>query len=137
MLRRASVTCAFFCTFAQIQAQHRVDPRNMYERVVAAVPLIGKGTIADPKRPMYTPAPSPTEVASRSGILAYQCQQSDNGLLALCEFIAADRNALKPILNDPHIKSFLKGRDKREDIEAEFRKYKKDFDISTFGVRMP
>ena len=32
---------------------------------------------------------------------------------------------------------FLKGRDKREDVEAEFKKQKKDFDFTSFGVRMP
>jgi hypothetical protein len=38
---------------------------------------------------------------------------------------------------DSTVKSFLKGRDNREDIETEFKKYKKDFDFTHFGVRMP
>jgi len=50
---------------------------------------------------------------------------------------AKDRNALKPILNDPTVKSFLKGRDKAADVALEFKKHKKDFDFSQFGVRVP
>lgn len=127
LLSRASWICAvLLIAESEVLAQHSVDRWNLYERAAAAVPIIGKGTITVPTRPMYAPMPSSASLGSCTGILAYQCQQSDNGLLALCEFVAADRNALKPILTDPQIKSFLKGRDKREDVEAEFNKYKKD-----------
>jgi hypothetical protein len=118
-------------------AQQRVDPRNMYERVLAVVPLVGSGTLSDPIRPMYAPAPSALVPGSRTGILAYTHVLSDDGKLALVEYVAADRSAFQNILADTTIKAFLKGRDKREDALAEFLKHKKDFDFTNFGVRMP
>lgn len=53
------------------------------------------------------------------------------------EFVAADPAAFKPILADKSLKVFQKDLDKREDAEAEFKKYKKDFDAKNFGVKMP
>jgi hypothetical protein len=117
-------------------AQHQVDPRNRYERVLAIVPWTGSGTMADPKRPLYAPqtasAVSPQAVDRSTGILAYHCTASDDGKVALCEFIAVHRAALQPIMADASVTSFLKGRDTVAGIVAEFKKYKKDFDISKF-----
>ena len=88
---------------------------------------------------MYAPLPSALRSAatSRTGILGFTFVLSDDGQHALAEFVAKDRAAFQQILADTTVKSFLKGRDKREDIEAEFKKYKKDFDFKSFGVRMP
>jgi len=109
----------------------------MYERVLAIVPWSGAGTKADPKRAMFTPSPAQMSPTSRSGIIAFQCIPSDNGLLALCEYVAKDRAALNQILAAPSVKAFLKGRDKVEDIVAEFAKHSKNFDINRFGARVP
>ena len=38
-------------------AQPKIDPANLHERVIAVVPMIGAGTYADPRRPLFTPAP--------------------------------------------------------------------------------
>jgi hypothetical protein len=66
-------------------------------------------------------------------------QPSDDGKLALVEFVAVDRSAFVGLLADtnPQIKVFIKGQSKREDIETEFKKYKKDFNLDQFGVMMP
>ena len=117
--------------------QKKVDARMTYDRVWVVAPMIGKGTLADPKRPMYAPAPSAMSPTSRTGILGFTFVASDDGRSALAEFVARDRSAFKDILADKSIKAFLKGRDKREDVEAEFKKQKKDFDFASFGVRMP
>ncbi len=138
VLRNPAVVCLILAAAqTAVAQQHRVDPRNMYERVVAVVPWTGTGTKADPKRAMFAPTPSQLSPTSRSGILAFQCIPSDDGLLALCEFVAKDRAALNPILTAPGIKAFLKGRDKPADIIAEFTKHIKNFDINRFGVRVP
>ena len=42
---------------SSIFAQHRVDPRDAYVRILAVVPLIGAGTHTDPIRPAYAPGP--------------------------------------------------------------------------------
>ena len=123
----------------ELRAQPRVDARNMYERVLAVVPMVGKGTFDDPKRPMYTPTPTELQLATttRTGILGFAHVMSDDGNFALVEFVARDRAAFQRILADPSVKAFLRGKDKREDVEAEFLKHKKDFDFAHFGVRMP
>src|SRR5579864_878630 len=116
----ASVVCLFVSIGAAI-AQPRVDPRNMYERVMAVVPIVGTGIAADMKRPKYAPTLNEIHQNVGTGIIGFTYVESDDHKLALVEFVARDRAALLPILNDPSIKAFLKGRDKREDIEKEFK----------------
>jgi hypothetical protein len=45
------------CFAATLPAQHRVDPRYSYHRVIAVVPLVGSGTAQDPIRGKYVPTP--------------------------------------------------------------------------------
>jgi hypothetical protein len=119
------------------QRTHRVDVRNMYERALVILPWVGAGTKADPKRAMYTPTPAQMSPTSRSGIIGFQCIPSDDGLLALCEFVARDKSAFSHILAAPGVKAFLKGRDKIEDAASEFIKHSKTFDINHFGAIVP
>ena len=130
--RGACLSCGLLSMFLPGIAQYRVDPRNMYERLYVVVPITGKGTKQDPKRPLYAPVPEQMKPASRTGIIAFQFQPSDDGKFALAEFVAVDRTAFKTILADPTLRAFQKGKDKREAIEAEFKKYKKDFDFNHF-----
>ena len=100
-------------------AQHRVDPRNIYHRLIVVVPLVGQGTQADPKRPQYAPAPTapkatssaPGAVASASAptILAYMHTLSDDGKYAITEFVAQDMAAFQSILSDKSLTVFVKG----------------------------
>src|SRR5216684_724865 len=141
-IRAAMLPVCFFLLIAPLPGQqHRVDPRNMYERILTIVPMTGSGSFDNPIRPMYTPLPSDFRAAAVSrthtGILGFTFVLSDDGQHALVEFVAKDRAAFQQILADTTIKSFLKGRDTRADIETEFKKYKKDFDFTHFGVRMP
>jgi hypothetical protein len=134
LLRLAAILLAIATC---LPAQHKVDPRSLHERLYAVVPMTGSGTWADPKRPLYAPSPSQMNPASRTGIIGYTHVLSDDGQFALVEFVARDATAFNRILADTSIKSFRKGKDKREDIEAEFRKHKKDFSFENFGVRVP
>ena len=130
------------CLVCSASGQRSVDPRNLHERLFCVVPMIGTGTWADPKRPMYAPLPGQMNPASRTGIIGFTHVLSDDGQFALVEFVARDAKAFDYILADLNInlninvKAFRKGKDKREDIEAEFRKHKKDFSFESFGVRM-
>ena len=58
---------------------------------------------------------------------------------ALVEFVARERSAFAAILADKRgtIRVFEKGKAKREDIEQEFKKFRKDFDLDRFGVMVP
>lgn len=135
-MKAQRVTLPLVCLFAinlPVHAQYRVDAANMYERVMAIVPLIGKGTITDPKRPMYAPAPSSVPPTQRTGILAYSYVLSDDGQFALVQFVARDRASLSTILADTTITSFLMGRDSRAAVQAAFTAIKKDFNFDTFG----
>ena len=116
--------------------QQKVDPRNTYERLICLVPMVGQGTAKDPKRPQYAPWP-PAAAKSPNGIIAYSLQVSDDGRLALVEFVARDRSAFQAILADKSVTVFDRKKDKKDDIDKELKKYKKDFDISNFGTVMP
>src|SRR6266567_2634124 len=138
-IRAALLPVCFFALIAPALGQQRLDSRLLYDRLMCVVPLnAGRGTFDDPKRPLHAPTPSALAAAakSRTGILGYSYAMSDDGLLALIEFVGRDRSAFQQILADSTIKCFLKGRDKREDLEAEFKKHKKDFDFTKFGTRM-
>jgi hypothetical protein len=138
------LTFLFAASSSQLFAQHKVQMRNMYERLYLVVPMVGSGTAADPRRPMYVPpAAAPrADVDAQpadSGIIAFAFQESDDGQYAVVELVARDPGAFKPILEDrePRVKIFRKGKDKREDIETEFRKHIKGFDLDSLVVSVP
>jgi hypothetical protein len=139
MVIRLVLVAAFLC--APLAAQQRVDPRNMYERVLCVVPMVGAGTPDDPRRPQYAPLPpAPGTPPSRDGIIAFSYQVSDDGMFALVELVAVDRKAFKEVLADvnPNVKAFVKGQHQRADIESEFKKLKKDFSLDKFpGAMVP
>ncbi len=64
---------------------------------------------------------------------------SDDKKHALVEFVARDRSSFKDLLADkrPDVKASEKGKAKRSDIEAEFKRFKKDIDLDRFMVRVP
>jgi hypothetical protein len=121
---------------AVVCAQRRVDLRNLYHRVICVVPMVGSGTPDDPRRPQYAPWP-PSQKPDPKGIIAFSHIASDDGRYALVEFVARDWSAFNAVLSDKQIKAFRKGKDPKDDIEKELKKYRKDFDLSKFGMVMP
>lgn len=120
------------CVFAQNQ----VDPRNLHERVIAVVPIIGAGTYADPKRPLF--APTPTETSKGGGIIEYQWTPSDDGRYAVVEFVAKTRAGLMSIMTDARtLKVFEKGKSKKDEVEKELKKYRKDFSLEVGKKEKP
>jgi len=133
-------------------AQPRVDPRNLYHRIITVVPYVGSGTTAaDPKRPQYAPVaatavgtqPSPAASTpagttavppSPPAIIGFTHVPSDDGKYAVVEYVARDWAALQPIMSDPSLTVFVKGRDSKATIEAAIQKYKKNFSLDTFGA---
>jgi hypothetical protein len=116
--------------------ERKVDPASMYHRAYAVVPMVGSGTQSDPFRPMFAPTTS-TAAATRTGILAYQMQVSDDGKSALVEFVAATRLDLLPVISSTAVgvAVFERGAATQAQIEAEFQKYKKNFTLSMFNTR--
>ncbi len=132
MSRKLSVGLLLLAGF--VCAQHRVDPRNLYNRVIAVVPLVGKGTADDPKRPQYAPWPPSHDP---DGILAFTFEPTDDGQKAVVEFVARNRAAFQQILNDKTVTVFEKGKAAKADIEGALKPLRKDFDMDRFGVVMP
>ena len=71
-----------------------VDPQNLYERVVAIVPVVGAGTASNPKRPLLVDLP---------GIRAFGADFSADGKWALVEIVARDRANLQPAFTSPEL----------------------------------
>jgi hypothetical protein len=159
---RLCLIAGFLLTsLAPLTAQQPVSMRDTHERVIAVVPMIGKGTEEDPRRPMFAPLPEEMAEAEaqaqeaakspkgpvlsatkpRGRILAYTCKPSDDGLYALVEFVATDRAILDEILKDApsEVKAFHVKEHGRAAIRKELGKVKKDFDIdlNTFGAMVP
>src|SRR5690242_6245422 len=93
-------------TVGLLPAQRKMQPRDMYNRIIAVVPMQGKGTEIDPFRPMYAPSPHKPGDPPSAGITGYSYQMSDDGKLALVEFVARDRSAFSAILSNPQVKAF-------------------------------
>jgi len=65
---------------------------------------------------------------------AYHFEVSDDGTLALVEFVARDRSAFKALLADSTVTAFLRGQHDLAGIVAAFTALKKDFDINSFRL---
>jgi hypothetical protein len=130
---------------------HQVDPLNTYHRVIAIVPYVGSGKSGDPKRPKYAPTPSAsatgavtsnaatsTTAASaanpHTGIIAFTHVPSDDGTMAIVEFVSTDRASLMPILSDKSIQSFEKGVVAPAAILTVIQGFKKNFTLDHFGM---
>ena len=74
------------------------------------------------------------KTVSADGIIEFTWEATDDGQHAIVEFVARDRAALQPILNDSRLagRRFEKGRSTKEEIERELKKHKRDFDAVTF-----
>ena len=132
------------------QMRHTSAAPDLNQHIFICAPLVGAGTKADPKRPMFIPAqglkpvlPVSALAASstpRTGILAYHAQISDDGKFAIVELVAPSLSDFREILtsSDSRVQVFRKGVHGKDQIEAAFRVYKKDFSFDKFrmmGVR--
>ncbi|MCW5980887.1 MAG: hypothetical protein KIT09_22590 [Bryobacteraceae bacterium] len=119
-------------------AQTPVSPRNLYERLICVVPMTGSGTYEDPRRPMFAPADSDRlQARGEAQILGYAYEVSDDGQFALVEFVARDRTAFEPIVNSARsdVRAFRKGTARREEVEAEFGRLKRNVDWNQFWTK--
>ena len=133
MIRPMLLAAALMLATMASAEHQRVDSRNTYSRIICVVPMVGAGTPTDPRRPQYAPWP-PAPHGSRTEIIGFSHQVSDDGRFALVEFVARDRAGFQAILNDKTVRVFEKGKDKKDDLELELKKYKKDFDLNAFGA---
>lgn len=118
-----------------LPAQRRVDPRYTYHRVIAVVPLVGSGAMADPIRGKYVPT-AQTAGAAGTGIIAFAVELTDDGRRAIVELVSLQRTALAQVLADrePGVIVFEKGVAKDADIESAIQPLRKGFSLQNFGV---
>jgi hypothetical protein len=140
----APVVCLLACVWSS-PAQQREDAGRMYERIYAIVPMIGSGTLADPKRPMFIPAPGQRVAGDRTGIIAFNSVTSDDGTVALVEIITATKTDLAPIKAQitaqipltAGVQLFDRNSTMPSVVQAAFQSMKKNFDITKFRVVVP
>ena len=121
----------------QLSGQPPVTPTNVFERIYVIVPLVGKGTMDDPRRPLFAPSDQDKDLPEEERILSFTAIPSDDGRFALVEFVAKDRAAFRRIAEqgrDLNLKLFVKGRDSKVSVEQEFRKLKRDFTLDSFNA---
>ena len=143
-LLRALVGACLFVSLS-VAGPHS-DPASAYQRIICVVPMIGAGTLEDPKRPMFTPvvgaAPSQDVTTSKgfsdpAVIVAYHSVLSDDGNSAIVEFVARDRAAFRAIFaakRQNQVEIFERINNQRADVLAELRKIKRTFDFSMLRV---
>jgi hypothetical protein len=122
-----------FCGILRGQ-QQAVNPSQGFHRLICLVHLTGSGTLDDPMRPEYSPAPG--SAPSRAGIIAWTFQVTDDGAMAIVHFAAVDRKAFASIFADtrPEIRVFEVGVATRAQIEAEMGMYKAGFSLDRLRV---
>lgn len=132
------VAALIVLTGAVVMAQRKVDIHNMYERVVCVVPIVGKGTFDDPRRPQFAPLQTKDAVRS-NGIIGFSWVPSDDGQFAIVEFVARERSAFQAIKSAARadVRVFEKGRDARSSIESEFKKHRKSFSLDELRTVVP
>jgi hypothetical protein len=114
--------------------QHAVDPSQRYHRLICLVHLTGSGKHGDPIRPEFVPGSG--NETSRDGIIAWTVQTADDGKMAIVHLVAIDAHAFDAILADkrPEIRVFEIGKDNPAVIEAEMKRFKKDFTLDSLKV---
>ncbi len=131
---------SLFPAFAQQSRKTGLDARYMYERLICIVPVVGTGSPGDPRRPLYAPVPPRAgSPALEDGIIAYNSLLSDDGRFALVELVARDRSAFEQIFKERRsdVRIFERGKSARAQIEQEFRKHKRNFDLDRVEVIVP
>lgn len=114
--------------------QQQVDSKHLNERVLVIVPLVGAGTYQDPKRPLF--APDPGEKGDSEGVLSFEWQPTDDGQFAIVEFVSRDPKVIAEIAADRRVvKAFVKGKARKDDIETELKKHRKDFSFEAGAKR--
>jgi hypothetical protein len=95
------------------------------------VPIASSPKAGDPQQPMV-----PSTAVARPGIVSWSMQFTDDRNMAILQVVAIDRHAFDAILADKRsdIRVFEIGRDSKERIEKEIRKFKKDFNLDAFQV---
>ena len=110
------------------QAQFRkVDPQLTHERIIAIVPMVGAGTVKNPKHPLFS---------DQDGLTGFTAEISDDGRFALVEFVAKESKFLTAIANSGE-RQERKDSPNKDALLEEFKRYKRNFKPERFGLTIP
>ena len=142
LLLRATVGVCLFLSLLTAGPKGNAGP--LYERIICVVPLVGAGTLDDPKRPLFAPVAGDASQALPSHskskgfldpatIVSYQSVLTDDGKQAIVMFVARDRAALQPILgNNLGLQVFDLRSTSPDTLLKALRLMKKNFDLTVF-----
>lgn len=117
--------CGLVCTG---MAQQPTDVLHSGYRAIVVVPVVGKGTYDDVKRPLLVPD---AKAARAAGIQSYSWQPTDDGALAIVEIVFTSQDALRRVTKDARVvKAFEKGLHKPAEVETEIRKLRRSFALT-------
>ncbi len=130
------------CLFAVLSwSSPHATSGPLYPTLICVVPLVGAGTLNDPRRPMFTPVAGgpPDELApvkkskgfaEAPQIVGYHSVLTDDGQHAIVEFIARDRAAFQPILKETGpLAVFDLQKTPPAALLESLRNFKKNFDL--------
>ncbi|MCX6633452.1 MAG: hypothetical protein NTW28_38140 [Candidatus Solibacter sp.] len=110
-----------------VQAQGRVVGDGWAERLVVVVPMTGKGTYDDPRRPDLG-----TLEAKDTALTGWRYELSDDGKNAIVLLSGAHLGQARAVTAKAslaHATVYERGRHSKEEIETEMRKFRKDFSL--------
>ena len=123
LLRAAAGVCSLAGTLFSAGPNGSASP---YPQILCVVPMVGAGTVSDPRRPLFAPVAGQEAAESqkpskgfvdRAAITSYRSIATDDGLFAIVVFEAHDRAAFRPILSDRRLlKSFDLGNTRLETL---------------------
>ena len=105
----------------------KVDPQVTHERIIGIMPIVGTGTIKDPKHPLYS---------DLVGLTGFTAELSDDGRFALVEFVAKDSKVLTALVNSGQ-RLERKDSAAKDALLEEFKRYKRNFKPERFGLAIP
>ena len=110
------------------QAQFRkVDPQLTHERIIAIVPMVGLGTVKNPKHPLFS---------DLDGLTGFTAEISDDGRFALVEFVAKESKFLTTIATSGQ-RQERKDSPNKDAVLEEFKRYKRNFKPERFDPAIP
>ncbi len=119
---------AFLSLLLGVSPSTHAQPRILGRKVIAVVPLVGKGTPDDPRRPKFVANPADKV---KHEVLDYQFVVSDDGKWAITVFSTSTPTAAALKLLDEiessredGALSFDTGKQAKSDLELEIRKKK-------------
>ena len=139
---RATLGVCLLSGLGLSQQPSRSDFHAGHHRLICVVPLIGAGTVQDPRRPLLAPIAAQIQPRSKpnpqrgyqatvdDSLFAYHSVLTDHGQFAIVMFTAQSQAAVNALRKQQGVLRLFDSQSTRAaDLIPELRKFKKDFDL--------